>query len=108
MFEGVDRKLPPWTVEGDLRREAEVKVLSSFNPGMGKRSWLLPEAFQLTTERVAPPELAAASGTMPLEVTLITLCFRGNAVPSKGSVPEGAGAGLVPVVAASGAVMVGT
>src|SRR6266567_6861677 len=108
MFEAVNRKLPPWTVEGPLRREAELKVLSSFNPGMVKRNWLFPEALQLTTERVAPPELAAASGTMPLEVMLITLCFRGNAVPSKGSVPDGAGAGFVPVVAASGAVMVGT
>ncbi len=91
-----------------MRREAELEVLSSFNPGMVKRNWLFPEALQLTTERVAPPELAAASGTMPLEVMLITLCFRGNAVPSKGSVPDGAGAGLVPVVAVSGAVMVGT
>jgi hypothetical protein len=108
MFEAVNRKLPPRTVEGPLRREAELKVLSTFNPGMVKRNWLFPEAFQLTTERVAPPELEAASGTMPPEVMLITLCFRGKAAPCNGAVLDGAAVEFVPVVAASGAVMAGT
>src|ERR1700704_329269 len=108
MFEAVNRKLPPMTVEGPLRREVELKVLSSFTPGMVKRNWLFPEAFQLTTDRVAPPLLAAASGTMPLEGMLITLCFRGKAAPCNGSAPDGAAVEFVPVVAEAGVVMVGT
>ena len=91
-----------------MRREVELKVLSSFTPGMVKRNWLSPEAFQLTTDRVAPPLLAATSGTMPLEVMLITLCFRGKAAPCNGSAPDGAAVEFVPVVAEAGVVMVGT
>src|SRR5258706_12247185 len=107
MFEAVNRKVPPLTVEGPLRREAELNVLSTPKPGMLKRNWLLPEAFQLTTDRVAPPLFAAASGTMPLEVMLMPLCFRGKALPCNGCVPDGLGVEFGPVVAASGDITVG-
>jgi hypothetical protein len=106
MFEAVNRKVPPKTVEGPLRREAELNVLSTPNPGMVKRNWLLPEASQLTTDRVAPLPFAAVSGTMPLEVMLMTLSFKGKSVPCNGSVPDGAGVEFVPAVAASGDVTV--
>src|SRR5258706_1645676 len=75
---------------------------------MVKRKSLLPAAAQFTTDSVAPPAFAAASGTMPLEVMLITLCFRGKLVPANGAVPDGTKVGLVPAVAASGGVTVGT
>jgi hypothetical protein len=102
MFEAVNRKVPPKTVEGPLRSEFELNVLSTPKPGMVKRNWLLPAAFQLTTDSVAPPLFAAASGTMPLEVMLMTLSFSGKAVPCNGSVPDGSGVEFVPAVAASG------
>jgi hypothetical protein len=107
MFDAVNRKVPPRTVEGPLRREAELNVLSTPNPGMVRRNWLLPVALQFTTDKVAPPLFAAASGTMPLEVMLMTLCFRGKAVPCKGWVPDGTGVEFDPAVAASGAPIVG-
>lgn len=60
------------------------------------------------TDSVAPPEFAVAAGAMPLEVALITDSFKGKAVPANGCVPDGDGVEFVPVVAASGCMMLGT
>lgn len=59
------------------------------------------------TESVAPPPLVAASGAMPLDVTLITASFSGNAVPPNGCVPGGEVVEFVPVVAPGGGAMMG-
>jgi hypothetical protein len=61
------------------------------------------------TDSVAPPAFAAVSGTMPLDVALITDSFKGNAVPPNGCVPGGGdGAEFAPVVAAAACMMMGT
>ena len=96
------------TFDRPLRNDADVNVVSIPRPGIVNRNWLSPDAFQLVTDSVAPPAFAAVSGTMPFDVALITVCFKGNAVPPNGCAPDGDGVEFVPAVAASGCIMVGT